>query len=1157
VIKKIVISFLLVFVSASFAFAETYVGGDITTDTTWDLAGSPYIVTSDITIRHSSSGSTATLTIQPGVVVKFQPSTGIFVGRNGYPSNYRGALNAQGSPTESITFTSNNQINDWKGIYFRPGTDDGATILDYCTIEYGGQTNNANLYFASASPTIINSTIIQNSSGYGIYCSGSSPQLTGNTISNNNIGFYCSSSSPTMDANIISDNTSYAGEITSNSFPIFTNNIFSGNSPDAINMHGDITANGTLTEPGIPYIVTSDINIQHSSSTLTATLTIQPGVVVKFQPSTGIFVGRNGYPLNYRGALNAQGTISESILFTSNAPTPAAGDWKGIYFRPGTNDGLTILDYCTVEYAGETNNANMYFNSASPVQFMNNLTISKGSGYGIYASNSSFVSHNSNIPDNNLGGINNVSANLIRAQYNWWGDSSGPSGAGPGTGQWISDYVEYDPWLGEPFSGDFYFDNISISPKTFSQNGGWMRFHLDISESANWTITIEDDIPQVVRTFSGTGTQIRQDWYGDDESLLSLPNGTYKYTISAESVASPGTTASLIGNLVLDDTLPLAKITSPELNDSVSNEVQIQGTASGADFSSYIVEYGLGQYPTSWIEVTTSSVPVEGGLLATWDATALEEPVYTIRLTVTDTSLQAVEDKVIVKLVSVYNLADSNDPFSPNADGFKDDTTISADFISDSDWQLDIKDPTEVAVRTYNGSGSSMSQVWDGKDESEVILPDADYSYQVQITETASGVSALSVIGTSTIDNTSPTAGITSPAPSELVSGTVEIIGTADDLHFESYKVDYGEGLEPGSWIPIQETTTTPVVDGILASWDVIDLSPGDYTIRLTVNDVVGNVSTYDVAVVVDNIQITNVSASPQFFEPPEGQSSAINYTLDRDAFVTIKIYDYQTSTLVRTLIDSESKTAGVNFDNWDGKDDLEALVPFEEVYAYTIEAYNVEGRHGKYDPGYVSGSVDIINPSIDPPEYDPYSGEACNINYDLVSPAWVTAKIYVGSSWVRTLITDEPRPATGNSETWDGRDDYGEIVIGDFGVRGFTQILPENSIVPRYLGLQVSYLRAEPYLILPLYNEITTIHYIISRDSEVDIKIYDPDENSFVTLQDDTEPRLAGAYSLEWDGTDGLGSYIYQAGNYRIELILTDSSNNTATRNGNIIIER
>ncbi|MCB0626000.1 MAG: hypothetical protein KDC43_19310, partial [Saprospiraceae bacterium] len=47
------------------AFSQTTVSQNITQNTVWDLAGSPYVLTQNISVSNG-----ATLTIEPGVVVK-------------------------------------------------------------------------------------------------------------------------------------------------------------------------------------------------------------------------------------------------------------------------------------------------------------------------------------------------------------------------------------------------------------------------------------------------------------------------------------------------------------------------------------------------------------------------------------------------------------------------------------------------------------------------------------------------------------------------------------------------------------------------------------------------------------------------------------------------------------------------------------------------------------------------------------------------------------------------------------------------------------------------------------------------------------------------------------------------------------------------------
>lgn len=56
--------------------------------------------------------------------------------------------------------------------------------------------------------------------------------------------------------------------------------------------------------------------------------------------------------------------------------------------------------------------------------------------------------HRNNIVDNAEFGLD--TALEIDARNNWWGDPSGPSGAGPGQGDVVTSSAQFDPWLPEP-----------------------------------------------------------------------------------------------------------------------------------------------------------------------------------------------------------------------------------------------------------------------------------------------------------------------------------------------------------------------------------------------------------------------------------------------------------------------------------------------------------------------------------------------------------------------------------------------------------------------------------------------------------------------------------------------------------------------------------
>ena len=83
---------ILLFLLSTGNALATDVGGAITTDTTWTLTGSPYIVTGNITV-YGSPSNTVTLTIEPGVEVRFHQNTGFAVGS----TSSRGTLLAQGT----------------------------------------------------------------------------------------------------------------------------------------------------------------------------------------------------------------------------------------------------------------------------------------------------------------------------------------------------------------------------------------------------------------------------------------------------------------------------------------------------------------------------------------------------------------------------------------------------------------------------------------------------------------------------------------------------------------------------------------------------------------------------------------------------------------------------------------------------------------------------------------------------------------------------------------------------------------------------------------------------------------------------------------------------------------------------------------------------
>lgn len=83
---------------------------------------------------------------------------------------------------------------------------------------------------------------------------------------------------------------------------------------------------------------------------------------------------------------------------------------------------------------------------------------------------------------------------------------------------------------------------------------------------------------------------------------------------------------------------PTAIITSPATDTVLDGHVTIKGKASGAGFGQYVLEYGVGLAPSTWISIgSPQTTPVIDGTLGVWDASPLSTGDYTIRLTATGT----------------------------------------------------------------------------------------------------------------------------------------------------------------------------------------------------------------------------------------------------------------------------------------------------------------------------------------------------------------------------------------------------------------------------------------------------------------------------------------------------------------------------------------
>ena len=174
---------LLLIISNTIVHAQTYVSGFISPDTTWTVAGSPYIIVSNALVSQGD-----TLTIEPGVVVKFDAHCALQID---------GVLIAVGTPSSRITFTSNQPSpasGDWDKLHFS-GYCIGATfngngdylsgsIMKYCDVLYAGGAGYGAVHIESSWP-YISQCNVRLSKAAGIYCAGSTFVLDSSLVADN------------------------------------------------------------------------------------------------------------------------------------------------------------------------------------------------------------------------------------------------------------------------------------------------------------------------------------------------------------------------------------------------------------------------------------------------------------------------------------------------------------------------------------------------------------------------------------------------------------------------------------------------------------------------------------------------------------------------------------------------------------------------------------------------------------------------------------------------------------------------------------------------------------------------------------------------------------------------------------------------------------
>ena len=190
-------------------------------------------------------------------------------------------------------------------------------------------------------------------------------------------------------------------------------------------------------------------------------------------------------------------------------------------------------------------------------------------------------------------------------------------------------------------------------------------------------------------------------------------------------------------------------------------------------------------------------------------------------------------------------------------------------------------------------------------------------------------------------------------------------------------------------------------------------------------------------------LSISDVSITPQVFNPAKEETVTISYRLSRPAKAIIKIFDHNMC-LITDLFGEDIGRGGQNEVIWDGKDFEGRIVP-DEAYFFTIEVSDFQGNFAFYDSTTIAGGETfglVVT-------FDSKKGL---ISYEISQDARVRIRAGIsGGPLLRTILNWAPRLAGKNEEAWDGKDESGNINVvaqKDYKLMAEVISLPENSVL-------------------------------------------------------------------------------------------------------------